>query len=247
MNSIISKTKQSFEASFAEADRYNRQTQDSEHLNSILNTLMLENEDKLLDLGTGSGYLAFYIAKNYPNVTVFGLDIVSDTLNKNRQKAYEEKVPNIEFANYDGINNPYQNGFFDWVVTRYALHHFPDIQHAFCETARVLKPGGYFFISDPTPNENDSLRFVDAYMQLLDDGHNKFYTLDEFVTFANYSGMKLVDYYYSSITFPRKITNEYNELLKKTSDEIKQSYNIKVIDGEGYITEKVINCIFLKN
>lgn len=52
----------------------------------------------------------------------------------------------------------------------------PEITDAFHEIHRVLKPNGYFFLSDPVPNENDAGRFVDAYMQMKKDGHIKFYT-----------------------------------------------------------------------
>ena len=246
MDNNISKTKKSFEASFTEGEFYNKQTQDAEHLNNILESIILKDGDKVLDLGTGSGYLAFAIAKKHPDVTVVGLDIVSNTLDKNKQKAQEEEIFNIEFVNYNGINSPFENKSFDWVVTRYALHHFPDIQHAFYEVARVLKSGGHFFISDPVPNDSDFHRFVDAFMQLKDDGHNKFYTLAEFVTFANHSGMKLINFFDSSITFPRKMDETYDDLLKKTSNKTIKSYNIKVTDDDCYITEKVVNGLFQK-
>nr|WP_275891417.1 methyltransferase domain-containing protein [Ruminococcus sp. OA3] len=64
-------------------------------------------------------------------------------------------------------------------MTRYALHHFPEIADTFQEISRVLKPEGYFFLSDPAPNDNDTERFVDAYMQMQNDGHIKFYTKTE--------------------------------------------------------------------
>ena len=49
-------------------------------------------------------------------------------------------------------------------MTRYALHHFPDIERCFGEISRVLKSGGRLFISDPTPEEGDKDRLVDAFM-----------------------------------------------------------------------------------
>ena len=39
------------------------------------------------------------------------------------------------------------------VISRYALHHFPDIQKSISEVSRVIKPKGFLFISDPTPTE----------------------------------------------------------------------------------------------
>ena len=67
---------------------------------------------------------------------------------------------NLSFVNYDGVDFPFEVGSFDMVITRYALHHFPDISHSIGEVSRVLKKGGRFFISDPCPNDCDDSRFV---------------------------------------------------------------------------------------
>ena len=66
-----------------------------------------------------------------------------------------------------------------------ALHHFPDIEKTFAEIGRVLKKGGILFVSDPTPNVIDIIRFVDTFMQMKDDGHVKFYLKTEFMELAN--------------------------------------------------------------
>ena len=58
----ISNTRQGFEESFEAGPLYDRQTQDQAHLESILNCLNIKDNMKILDLGTGTGYLAFPIA-----------------------------------------------------------------------------------------------------------------------------------------------------------------------------------------
>ncbi|MCR4775339.1 MAG: class I SAM-dependent methyltransferase [Saccharofermentans sp.] len=50
---------------------------------------------KILDLGTGSGYLAFRIAKDNPGCIVTGLDIVSATLEENTKRAQEDGLNNL--------------------------------------------------------------------------------------------------------------------------------------------------------
>ena len=76
MRSSIEDTRKGFEASFATGDFYNRQTQDSQHLEKILQFLQVSDGMRILDLGCGSGYLAFPMAKNNPDIEVIGLDIV---------------------------------------------------------------------------------------------------------------------------------------------------------------------------
>lgn len=240
----IEKAKLGFEAAFAEGERYNSQTNDKEHLNRILSKLPLQGS--LLDLGTGSGYLAFPIAQKNPDCRVFGLDIVTSTLDRNRERAENLGLTNLNFISYDGLALPFENNRFDTIVTRYALHHFPDIKNAFAELARVLKPGGCLFISDPAPNDNDTDHFVDRYMQMKDDGHVRFYTLAEYENLAKGFGIELKDAFISQIRFSRKEPDRYEKLLNETDKSVIEGYAIQIINDEIYITEKVNNLFFVR-
>ena len=44
-------------------------------------------------------------------------------------------------------------------MKRYALHHFPYIEHSIGEVSRVIKKQGALFISDPCPNDCDKDSF----------------------------------------------------------------------------------------
>ena len=203
---------------------------------------------RILDLGTGSGYLSFPIAKNNPGCDVIGLDIVKAALEANRTRADVEEIKNLSFVSYDGIDFPFEDDTFDLVVTRYALHHFPDIEHSVGEVSRVLKNGGKFFISDPCPNECDSKRFVDDYMRLKKDGHIKFYTKEEWNAICSRQGLVTVDSFDSSIRFPKKKDTAlgYEEVLEKHDKAVIESYDLVETDTELYITERVNNILFKK-
>ena len=94
----IDDTRKGFEASFAAEDFYNRQTQDSKHLEKILQFIQISDGMRILDLGCGSGYLSFPIARNNPNCEVIGLDIVSEALDSNRCRAEKEELNNLIFV-----------------------------------------------------------------------------------------------------------------------------------------------------
>ena len=134
----IHNIKQSFEKSFQEKNYYNNQTQDQEHLENIINFLKINSNIKILDLGCGSGYLTFEIAKRFPNVEIIGLYIVTNTLNENIKIANDLNLNNISFKSYDGLKFPFDDFEFDLVVTRYALHHFQMINESIKEVSRVL-------------------------------------------------------------------------------------------------------------
>lgn len=244
----IEKTKQGFESSFESGSFYDKQTRDENHLELIMNHLNIKSGMKILDLGTGTGYLAFPVAEKYPDAEVIGLDIVKKALEENCRMAVHKGLKNIEFVSYDGVNFPFQDASFDIVMTRYALHHFPEINNAFSEISRVLKSSGIFFLSDPAPNDNDTERFVDAYMQMKKDGHIKFYTKSEWNELGSISGLYPVSDFETEIRFPKKKKTAlgFDDILRKYDDEIVKGYGVEVIDDEIWIKEKVNNLLFSK-
>lgn len=248
MKDSINATRKGFEESFASGEFYNKQTQDEKHLSDILEFLPIKDGMKILDLGTGSGYLAFPIAKGNPKVIVVGLDIVEKTLKSNEKKSKEYGINNISFVPYDGINFPFENDEFDMVISRYALHHFPDINWSMGEIARVLKKNGKLFISDPAPDNADKTGFVDDFMRMKPDGHIKFYSKEEWINICGKSGFKYDDNFESRIRFPRKREEsvEFDNLVKKHGEAVLQGYDIEVTGEEIYITEGVNNMLFTK-
>lgn len=244
----IEKTRQSFEDSFAENSFYNRQTRDEKHLEEILCYLPVSDGMKILDLGTGTGFLAFPLAEKYPQTRVTGLDIVEKALDKNRERAESKGLKNLQFISYEGMEFPFMDHTFDMVVTRYALHHFPEISDTFREIDRVLKPDGIFFLSDPAPNENDTERFVDAYMQMKKDRHIRFYTKEEWVASGRKYGLSYVDGFETSIRFPKKKADakELDAILAKHDRSVVEGYKLEITEDEIWITEKVNNLMFLK-
>lgn len=244
----IEKTKQGFETSFSTSAYYDKQTKDEKHLESILQFLQVKPGMRILDLGTGTGYLAFPIAENNKEVEVIGLDIVEKTLEANRSRAESKDLRNLQSVSYEGMNFPFADNSFDMVITRYALHHFPSIKDTFREINRVLKKEGVFFLSDPAPNDNDVERFVDAYMQMKKDGHIKFYTQDEWKEIAEVSALEYVDGFETFIRFPRKRETaiEFDNIMKRYDEDVIKGYEVEIIGDEIWITEKVSNLLFKK-
>ena len=242
---IVEKARKEFEEDFSKQGYMENRTGDEKHLQQILNSLIVKEGYRVLDLGTGSGYIAFPFAKMNPSSEIVGLDIAAKTLVRNTEKAAEEGLSNLKFVAYEGIEFPFEDNTFDCVVTRYALHHFPDIEKTFSEIKRVMKPKGQLFISDPTPNEEDTMRFVDAYMQLKDDGHVRFYKKEEFERFAYKEGFQLGNCFMTEVIFPTNKTESegFPKICEGVDKSIIHSY-IKIIDGQEWTTEKILNLSF---
>jgi ubiquinone/menaquinone biosynthesis C-methylase UbiE len=242
----VKKTAVMFEEKFRDSALYDLQTRDTSHRDFILSRLALKEEGCVLDLGTGTGFLAFALALENPGSDVYGLDIVEETIGRNARKAEEKKLNNLHFISYDGFSFPFQDSFFDVAVTRYALHHFPDIRLCFRELNRILKAGGQLFISDPSPNDTDKSRFVDRYMQMKDDGHIRFYTEDEWKTLALDTGFSFQSSTATEIRFSRTEPEKYRILLRETEQSVLDSYQISVTEEEIFISEKILNISFRK-
>jgi SAM-dependent methyltransferase len=58
------------------------------------------------------------------------------------------KLPGTRFLRADLRDLPLDDASFDTIVCALALTHLPDIEPAFAEFARVLRPGGHLVISD---------------------------------------------------------------------------------------------------
>lgn len=244
----IERARKGFEKTFAEGAFYNRQTQDDGHLQRILSFVGIKDGMKILDLGAGSGYISFPMARNNPSAQVVGLDIVCAALETNRKRATEEDLANLSFVNYDGIDFPFEAASFDLVVSRYALHHFPDIERSVGQVARVLKGGGKFFVSDPRPNDCDCERFVDDYMRLKKDGHIKFYTKSEWEDICARQGLEFFDSFESAVRFPKQKDTApgWQDVLAKHDKAVIASYDFFEAETELFLTEQVNNILFVK-
>jgi cyclopropane fatty-acyl-phospholipid synthase-like methyltransferase len=87
----LEKTAIGFENSFSESLYYNFQTQDKNHLELLFDNLKLNPGKRILDLGTGSGYLAFPLAFQNHECHVIALDIVTNTIKKITRLQMKEK------------------------------------------------------------------------------------------------------------------------------------------------------------
>lgn len=152
----------------------------------------------------------------------------------------------MQFIAYDGLQYPFADESIDSIITRYALHHFPDLSHSIGEMHRIIKKHGRLVIADPTPNCNDTVGFVDAFMQKKTDGHIQFYSFAQLNALLQQFGFVLQQRVTTTIRFPRKNPQAYFDLLHRFDKEIWEGYAIIWQDDEIWITEQVNNLVYEK-
>ncbi|KTC86595.1 bifunctional 2-polyprenyl-6-hydroxyphenol methylase/3-demethylubiquinol 3-O-methyltransferase UbiG [Legionella brunensis] len=110
-------------------------------LRFIMRTCSLKNK-KVLDVGCGGGILSEAMAIEGAKVT--GLDMASDALEVARVHALENKL-SIDYVCCQ--IEDYDSEKFDVITCMEMLEHVPEPQTIISHCARLLKPGGYLFLS----------------------------------------------------------------------------------------------------
>lgn len=98
---------------------------------------------RLLDIGTGPGFLPLELAKNCPNLNTIGIDIEFRLLKEATIYAKKNRLAErfdciIAQAEY----LPFADCSFDIVTSTYSLHLWNDKQQGIKEMHRILKPRG---------------------------------------------------------------------------------------------------------
>lgn len=91
--------------------------------------------DRVLDACCGTGDLALACARAGGRVT--GLDFSTRMLARAREKA-----PGLEWVQGDLLALPFEDASFDAATVGFGVRNVSDLERAFGELARVLRPGG---------------------------------------------------------------------------------------------------------
>jgi SAM-dependent methyltransferase len=203
------------------------------------------NKDiKILDYGCGGGQLVTYLRLiGYNNC--YGVD-VNDQSTNNRfleKLGISEQVCFI----YDSITLPFNDEFFDTVISKQVLEHVHNLGDYYKQTSRVLKKGGYAFFEFPhrlIPFDSHSRtwfihyfpRFIRRYLYdvFTEKGYPYYEEILNFKTLSYH--MKFARKYFSSYknTTSERIRrvdfNSYegNVQLRKVADKL---ISLKLIGG----------------
>jgi ubiquinone/menaquinone biosynthesis C-methylase UbiE len=142
------------------------QTSDARRFNQVMGKSMVQQEYRqmarlllnmglpspcrVLDVGTGTGYLALHVAAGLqPQGKVLGLDLSAAMLDLARENALARSLEGCtSWKLGDAAAMPFEDAGFDAVISSGSLHHWSDPVAVFNEIARVLKPEGKVIVRD---------------------------------------------------------------------------------------------------
>jgi ubiquinone/menaquinone biosynthesis C-methylase UbiE len=112
-----------------------------EHLRRFVDP---RGDERVLDLGTGTGALAFAIAPLVREVV--GVDAVPEMLEEARRRGGD--FPNVQLVEGDITKLPEGLGSFDITACVRTFHHVPRPELVMAELVRKTLPGGYILVVD---------------------------------------------------------------------------------------------------
>lgn len=129
------------------------------YLNSFEGDLFLKlvgdiKGKKVLDVGAGTGRIIH-------NLNMAGGEVTAVDLSENMLKVLKKKFPRIEAKQGDIEELPFEDETFDVVVATFVIVHLRELQDAFDEVYRVLKPGGVFIVTNINQKKAPKLKTRD--------------------------------------------------------------------------------------
>ena len=123
---------------------------DQKNLALVMDLAGISERDRVLDVATGTGYMAMAVANIGAEViaTDFTLEMLLEA------RAALEGRHKAELALADADRLAFAADVFDAVTCRVSIHHFANPQLAIGEMARVCKSGGRVVIMDVVSSED---------------------------------------------------------------------------------------------
>ncbi|MFH1160642.1 MAG: methyltransferase domain-containing protein [bacterium] len=134
----------------------------------LLDTIRLKPGMQVLDIGSGSGFPMLEVAERLGSPgKVTGIDPSEDSISMIREKIRLKVIRNAEIIQGAAENLPFENDWFDLIISNNGLNNVEDQQRSFRECFRVGKPGSQMVITMNLPHT--MIEFYDRFAETLQE------------------------------------------------------------------------------
>ncbi len=172
----------------------------------ILPHISLKTNEKLLDLGCGTGEQLLRIAKKYPNSKCYGFDISKDSLKILENDSKKNNISNIVLKQ-GNIDNLYKqihsDTKFDVILSCFALYYSQNISKIVSSIKQLLNSNGKLFVCGPVKGNNKELVKFQSNISESIKKYGPFIMTDTILPEIKKKFSNVVlDYFYNPISFP---------------------------------------------
>ncbi|MFN8058807.1 MAG: class I SAM-dependent methyltransferase [Vicinamibacterales bacterium] len=112
---------------------------------AFLDTCGVTIAGRVLDAGCGGGGMPLSLAEETADVVA--IDLVDRFRDAGTRLADEKRLTNLDFLQADGTALPFRSSEFDVVLSHAVIEHVADAPRYLRECRRVLRPGGWMYLS----------------------------------------------------------------------------------------------------
>ena len=246
IRSVLDEVQLAAQGQFDErADQYGKShiLADTADVDKAVSELKLRPGTLALDIATGNGHTAIYLAEK--GYTVTASDISTAMLDQARKLATVKGLK-IDFREHPAEKLPYPDNTFGLITCRVAAHHFSSPEAFIRESARALKTYGYLVLIDGTvPDDHvEAHEWMDTVERLRDPSHVRFTTPNVWrklcvdaaltVTKSQVESFKMPDinWYFNVANTPPENRKKVLEMLAKAPGAVRELFKIGQEDGK---------------
>ena len=164
-----------------------------------------QSSDRVLDVATGPGFLAFLFAEQAAHVV--GTDLTPAMLTRAEANRQARQVNNLCFEAGDAESLLFPDQSFDIATCGSAFHHLSDPERVLAEMVRVVRPGGRVALIDIVTSEiPERAALHNQLEQWRDPSHTRCLPLSELIALFGRAGLR--DLRAATYTTPREL-NEW--------------------------------------
>lgn len=146
---------------------YNRQIYNAlfELYEHLAEEIHLDEPSRILDVGSGPGYITLLLAARRPAASLMGIDFSATQVRTAERLRKRRGIDHCRFELGNAMQLPFADNRFDAVLSVGSIKHWPDPQQGVVEMRRVLAPGRWAVISetDRDVSDEDLKRFIQRF------------------------------------------------------------------------------------